>query len=197
MRCSSSPRPTARSSIIAGWAASCPAIVFHLYAAAGGVSYSDEVLDALLDLPEVAGIKVATLDSVMTFQRIAGLLRKHPGKRLITGEDRFLGYSIMMGATTALIGMGAALTDIQADLLQSHAAADWDRFHRLSAVCDEFAQATFTEPMEGYIRRMLWALAAESIIPDDSCDDPWGPSLPDSDRARVIAAVQHARQSQV
>ena len=172
-----------------------PVIAFYLYQAAGGVSYDDVTLSAILELPEVAGIKVATLDSVMTFQRIAGILHRHPGKLLITGEDRFLGYSVMMGATVALIGMGAALTDIQADLLASHAAGDLERFHAVSRVCDAFSRATFTEPMEGYIRRMLWSLASEGVIPWESCDDPWGPSLPESDRAAVQAAVQHARQA--
>ena len=65
-------------------------------------------LDAILDLPAVVGIKVATLDSVMTFQHVAEIVRRHPGKLLITGEDRFLGYSIMMGAdAAALLGVEA------------------------------------------------------------------------------------------
>ena len=173
-----------------------PTLAFYLYEAAGGVSYSDETLQGILDLPEVLGIKVATLDSVMTFQRVAGLVQRLPGKLLITGEDRFLGYSLMMGAATALIGMGAALTDIQAELIRSHQEKDWSRFHRMSAVCDSFSQATFTHPMEGYIRRMLWALAADGVIPPDSCDDPWGPVLPESERALVQAAVHDARQAQ-
>ena len=172
-----------------------PVIAFYLYQAAGGVGYPDDTLHAILDLPEVVGIKVATLDSVMTYQRIAAIASSHPGKWLITGEDRFLGYSLMMGAKAALIGMGAALTTLQAELLASHAASDWARFHHLSAICDAFAQATFTAPMEGYIRRMLWALSEEGVIPADSCDDPWGPQLPESDRAAVCAAVRHARQS--
>lgn len=172
-----------------------PVLAFYLYQAAGGVGYSDEVLHAILSLPEVAGIKVATLDSVMTFQRIVSIVQAHPGKLLVTGEDRFLGYSLMMGAETALIGMGAALTDLQAQLLESHRRGHWAEFHRLSSLCDGFAQATFTEPMEGYIRRMLWSLAADGVLPWESCDDPWGPPLPESDRAAVLAAVNHARQA--
>jgi hypothetical protein len=31
------------------------------------------------------------------------------------------------------------------------------------------------------------------VIPDDACDDPWGPSLPPSDRDVVRAAVREAR----
>ena len=172
-----------------------PVIAFYLYEAAGGVPYDDQTLHAILALPEVIGIKVATLDSVMTFQRIAGLMRSHPGKRLITGEDRFFGYSVMAGATAALVGMGTALPDLQADLLHAWRDAQHDRFVALSAVCDRLAQATFTEPMEGYIRRMLWAAAADGALPGEACDDPWGPALPEGERHDVERVVADARAS--
>jgi 4-hydroxy-tetrahydrodipicolinate synthase len=170
-----------------------PVIAFYLYEAAGGVSYDNKTLHGILALPCVIGIKVATLDSVMTFQRIAGLLREHPGKLLITGEDRFLGYSLAMGARAALIGMGAALTDLQTALIEAFRAGDFAKFVRLSGVCDRFAAATFIPPMEGYVRRMLWALAADGVIPEDACDDPWGPALGAAEREAVRSAVREAR----
>jgi 4-hydroxy-tetrahydrodipicolinate synthase len=139
------------------------------------------------------GIKVATLDSVITFQRISAILKDHPTKLLITGEDRFLGYSLLLGARAALIGMGAALTDLQADLLRARMAEDWTRFVSLSELCDRFGQTTFIEPMEGYIRRMLWAAAAEGAIPAEACDDPWGPPLPPDERDAVERMVRDAR----
>jgi 4-hydroxy-tetrahydrodipicolinate synthase len=170
-----------------------PVIAFYLYQAAGGVDYDDRTLHAILELPDVLGIKVATLDSVITFQRIAAVLRDHPSKLLITGEDRFLGYSLLLGARAALIGMGAALTDLQADLLRARSAEDWPRFVSLSELCDRFGQATFIHPMEGYIRRMLWAAAAEGALPAEACDDPWGPPLPPEERGAVERAVRDAR----
>jgi 4-hydroxy-tetrahydrodipicolinate synthase len=170
-----------------------PVIAFWLYQAAGGVAYDDATLHAILDLPGVIGIKVATLDSVMTFQRLAGILRAHPDKLLITGEDRFLGYSIMLGARAALVGMGAALPDLQAGLLRSYAARDWAAFHAGSAACDRLAQVTFVPPMEGYVRRMLWAAAADGALPAEACDDPWGPPLSPEEREQVERVVRDAR----
>src|SRR3989454_4418140 len=81
-----------------------------------------------------------------------------------------------MGARAALVGMGAALTDVQVALLEAFRTGDFAKFVQLSGVCDRLAGATFITPMEGYVRRMLWALAADGIIPDDACDDPWGPA---------------------
>lgn len=170
-----------------------PVIAFYLYEAAGGTDYDDAVLRAVLQVPGVLGVKVATLDSVMTFQRIAALCRTLPDTLLVTGEDRFLGYSLQLGARAALVGMGAALTDVQAALLRAHAEEDWPRFVRLSAVCDRFGAATFSPPMEGYVRRMLWAAAEEGAIPPEACDDPWGPALPPGEREAVCRAVRDAR----
>ena len=170
-----------------------PVIAFYLYEAAGGVAYDDVTLRAILEIPEVIGIKVATLDSAPTFQRIADLVRHYPAKLLITGEDRFLGESLTLGARAALVGMGAALTDLQTELLEAAQTGARADFVRLSGWLDRFALATFGPPAEGYVRRMLWALAADGVIPDDACDDPWGPALGASERDAVRRAVRDAR----
>jgi 4-hydroxy-tetrahydrodipicolinate synthase len=174
-------------------AAELPVIAFHLYQAAGGVEYDNPTLHAILKIPGVIGIKVATLDSVWTFQRIAGLVRPYEDKLLITGEDLFLGYSLTMGARAALIGMGSALTDLQTELLAALQSDALSRFVRLSGVLDQFALATFAPPVEGYVQRMLWALAADGVIPEDACDDPWGPVLDPAERDIVRRAVRDAR----
>lgn len=152
-----------------------PVLAFFLYEAAGGITYSDRALDRILALPHVAGIKVATLDSVITYQRIAP--RVPPGKLLVSGEDRFLGYSLMMGAGAALVGLGAARTGLTAALLAAHADQDAARFQALSRWCDRLGAVTFREPMEGYIRRMLWVLAVDGVIRRQATMDPWGPEV--------------------
>lgn len=159
-----------------------PLILFYLYEAAGGVAYSPPLLRELLKLPEVLGIKVATLDSVMTFQSIANLVGKEfPRRLLITGEDRFLGYSLMCGAQAALIGMAAACTTLQHGLLRAYFEGRADDFLEVSRHVDWLSQVLFIPPMEGYIRRMLWALVHLGVISRESAHDPWGPDLAESE----------------
>ncbi|HEX6718094.1 MAG TPA: dihydrodipicolinate synthase family protein [Pyrinomonadaceae bacterium] len=166
-----------------------PLVLFYLYEAAGGVSYPTYVLDELLALPNVIGIKMATLDSVMTYQDIARHINsRHPDKMLITGEDRFLGYSLQRGAEAALIGMGAVCCDLQAELIRTHFAGDADRFLALSDLIDQLAEVLFIEPMEGYIGRILSALAQLGVIPSDAAHDPWGPAL----SADEVSNIAHA-----
>jgi 4-hydroxy-tetrahydrodipicolinate synthase len=42
---------------------------------------------------------------------------------------------------------------------------------------DRLAEVLFIEPMEGYIGRVLYALAKLGVIPEDATNDPWGPGL--------------------
>jgi 4-hydroxy-tetrahydrodipicolinate synthase len=174
--------------------AGLPLVLFYLYETAGGISYRPEILIELLARSEVLGIKVATLDSVMTFQDIGRLVKSHaPEKLLITGEDRFLGYSLMCGAQAALIGMAAACTELQAELLQTFRLGSAERFLALSAAIDDLAQHTFLAPMEGYIQRMLWCLVHEGVIPIEAAHDPWGPKLDPDEFERIGDCVQRMR----
>jgi len=159
-----------------------PLILFYLYEAAGGILYSPGLLRRLLALPNVLGIKLATLDSVMTFQDVARLVRgEFPGKLVITGEDRFFGYSLMCGAEAALVGMGATCATLQKKMIESFFSGRSAEFLELSRNVDRLSQALFCAPMEGYIRRILWALAHQGVVERESANDPWGPELAESE----------------
>ncbi len=163
-----------------------PLILFYLYDAAGGISYSPEILDRLFAVPNVIGMKIATLDSVMTFQDVARHMKtEYPEMLLITGEDRFLGYSLMMGADASLIGMGSALTAPQVDLLKAWYAEDMVSFFYYSDLIDRFSMVTFSQPMEGYIARMLYALSWLGIVSPEATYDPWGRELSREEIQRI------------
>jgi len=169
-----------------------PMLAFYLYEAAGGLAYRAETIAGLLALDQIVGIKVATLDSVMTFQRLAATVAEREDVLLVTGEDRFLGYSLALGAHAALVGMAAVCTDRCIDLLDAWFSRDLPTYVRLTAALDDFAMATFVEPMDGYVQRMLWALEADGVIPEGA-RDPFGPPLPRDERERVASAVRRLR----
>ena len=173
-----------------------PLVLFYLYEAAGGVSYTRTVLDELLSLPNVMGIKMATLDSVMTYQDVASHIQsRHPDKLLITGEDRFLGYSLRRGAQAALIGMGAVCVDLQIELIEAHFTGKAERFLELSDLVDRLAEVLFINPMEGYIGRVLYALAKLGVISAHAAHDPWGPRLtaPELDNINLLLNTLHVQ----
>lgn len=166
-----------------------PLVLFYLYREAGGISYRPALLEELLSLPQTVGIKVATLDSVMTYQDLSRLVQERfPDVALITGEDRMLGYTIMRGGLSALIGMGSACTAPQAELLRAYLAGDAARFLALSNQVDAFAEVTFIAPLEKYILRLLWTLVLQGVVPEEAAHDVLGLTV-SREEIRAIEAV--------
>lgn len=168
-----------------------PVLAFWLYEAAGGIAYAAPTVERLLALDGVIGIKIATLDSIIRFQELVPVVEAC-GALLVTGEDRFLGYSLLLGSRAALIGVAAACTDRSAALLDAWFTGSLGRFVELSRELDRFAGATFVPPMDGYVQRLLWALEADGVLPGRTFD-PFGPALAPGERDRVVQAVRALR----
>lgn len=163
-----------------------PLLLFYLHGEAGGFPYSEALLRALLSIPQTAGIKLATLDAAVTCQDVIRLVREEFRDRLpITGEDRMYGPSFMWGAEAALVGIAAAATGLSRAVLEAWTAGDAARFLGASERLDRLAVVTFKAPIEGYIQRMLWVAAWEGLIPEEAAHDPYGPRLPQHERAAV------------
>ncbi|SIN36287.1 dihydrodipicolinate synthase family protein [Micromonospora cremea] len=162
-------------------AAGLPMLAFDLYLR----PYPEPELAELLGHPGVAGVKVARLHDALACQ--AALAAAHRADRLaVTGEDRMFGPSLMWGAEAALVGLAAAAVPVTARALRAYTDKRYDQFLTASADLDRLAQVTFTEPMEGYVQRMLWIAAEEGRIPASHADDPHAPALPDGERDRVL-----------
>jgi 4-hydroxy-tetrahydrodipicolinate synthase len=164
-----------------------PMIAFDLYQN----PYPVGTLAELLAHPGVAGLKVARLhDAVACQHGIAAALAA--GRLAVSGEDRMLGASYLWGAQAALVGIAAAAVPVTARVLLAWSKRRHGEFVAASAALDRFAAATFGEPVDGYVQRMLWVAAAERRIPATHSVDPAAPRLPDGEHDRVLAAWREA-----
>ncbi|MEU6710414.1 dihydrodipicolinate synthase family protein [Nonomuraea sp. NPDC046802] len=166
-------------------AARLPMIAFDLYTRPCPTG----TLRDLLAHPGVAGLKTALLSDAMGCQRAITLTRQ-ADRLAITGEDRMFGPSLLWGAEAALVGIAAASVGVTAAVLEAYAGKDLRAFEEASGRLDRLAQVTFTEPMEGYVQRMLWLAAAEGRVPGSHAHDPYGPPLPEEERAGVVATTR-------
>ncbi|MER7501627.1 dihydrodipicolinate synthase family protein [Nonomuraea pusilla] len=163
------------------WRASgLPLIAFDLYTR----PCPPETLRRLLEHPGVAGLKTALLSDAMGCQRAIQLTRA-AGRLAITGEDRMFGPSLLWGAEAALVGIAAATVQVTAAVMEAYRGDGLRAFADASARLDRLAQATFTEPMEGYVQRMLWLAAAEGRIPATHACDLYGPPLLEEERTAL------------
>ncbi|MGI5272821.1 dihydrodipicolinate synthase family protein [Nonomuraea sp. CA-218870] len=142
----------------------------------------------LLAHPGVAGLKTALLSDAMGCQ-LALTLTRDAGRLAITGEDRMFAPSLLWGAEAALVGIAAAHVELTAGVLRAFAGSDLRAFRDASSRLDRLATATFTDPMEGYVQRMLWLAAAEGRIPASHAFDPYGPPLPAGERGTVLRSA--------
>ncbi|MFF0770773.1 dihydrodipicolinate synthase family protein [Nonomuraea wenchangensis] len=165
-------------------AAGLPIIAFDLYTD----PCPPATLHRILSLPGVAGLKTALLSDAMGCQETIALTRE-AGRLAITGEDRMFAPSLLWGAQAALVGIAAASVETTAAVMRAYEGEDLRGFEKASARLDRLAAATFTAPMEGYVQRMAWLAAAEGLVPEEHAHDPYGPALPDGERAKVLAAV--------
>lgn len=168
------------------WAASkLPLILFDLYTQ----PYSDASFEAGVRHPAVAGAKLARLfDGVASADRI-GLVRRL-GKLAITGEDRMFGASLMWGAQSALVGLGAAALEMTLEVFRSYCAGQFEVFVVSSQRLDAFASGIFAAPFDGYVQRMLWVAADEGIIAEEHATDHFAPFLDSGERRRVLQLLQ-------
>jgi 4-hydroxy-tetrahydrodipicolinate synthase len=166
-------------------AAGLPLLAFDLYTR----PYPSAVRADLLGHPGVAGLKVALLSDAIACQEAIAATNA-AGRLAVTGEDRMFGPSLMWGAEAALVGLAAAAVPVTAEVLDAYSKHDHARFVPASTRLDRLAAATFTEPMEGYVQRMLWIAAAEGRIPDAYAHDRHGPPLPAGEREHVLTALR-------
>ncbi|SDM00840.1 dihydrodipicolinate synthase family protein [Nonomuraea jiangxiensis] len=161
-----------------------PMIAFDLYTN----PCPPDTLRGILGVPGVAGLKTALLSDAMGCQETIALTRE-AGRLAITGEDRMFAPTLLWGAQAALVGIAAASVETTAAVMRAFEGDDLRGFEKASARLDRLAAATFTAPMEGYVQRMSWLAAEEGLIPGEYAYDPYGPALPDGERARVLAAA--------
>ena len=164
--------------------AGLPILVSYRREAMGGIAYGPDVLAQLLARPEVLGLEIATLDGIATFQQVEGLAREvAPSKLVISGEERFLGYSLLSGADAAVVGMAGVLLSEVVALMDAYRSGEAPRFlNRLGRV-DAAARVIFAGPTEGHPLRLLRALAHRGLIPIEAAHDLRaagnGPTAPD------------------
>jgi 4-hydroxy-tetrahydrodipicolinate synthase len=153
-----------------------PLLISYRRESSGGIAYGPEVLAQLLARPEVLGVEIATIDGITTFQQVQALSKElAPDKIVISGEERFLGYSLMSGADAAMVGIGTIAPELVEDLLRAYFEPDPARFLTRSAEVDNLARSIFRSPIEGATLRLLRNLVDQKIIPPEAANDPWGP----------------------
>lgn len=167
-----------------------PLIVSCSLQSAGGITYSDDVLSSLLDMPEVAAIRTDLQDQPVAMQDLITRVRMGwPLKAILSGENRMHGYSLYRGCHGLLATIGSICPRLQRELIDAWFMGDSMKFLNLSRLTDHIAEAVFIEPREGVLQRILTGLAHQGIIPESAVNDPWAPPIAPKEEELVRATL--------
>lgn len=145
-------------------ASGLPLVLFQLAPVFGGVNYTRETLLKLLEIPQVIGIKEASFDAQYFAYTMETVQMAGRPVTVLTGNDRFIAESILLGATGGLLGFGAIGCQPVAEMLES---ANAGRLHEVAALrplLARFAEAIYRDPVLDYRARCKVALAHVGVI---------------------------------
>jgi 4-hydroxy-tetrahydrodipicolinate synthase len=146
-------------------ASGLPLVLFQLAPVFGGVNFSRATLLELLAMPEVIAIKEASFDaSYFSYTKETVDMAGRP-ITIMTGNDRFIGESIMLGADGALLGFAAIGCAMVAEMLDKAAEGLFGEVASMRSWVQGFADFIYKDPVLDYRARCKVALAHVGVIP--------------------------------
>jgi 4-hydroxy-tetrahydrodipicolinate synthase len=141
-----------------------PLILFQLAPIFGGVNYKRETLLRLLEIPQVVAIKEASFDAQYYAYTIDTLKLSDHKVTLLTGNDRLITESFMLGADGALLGFCAIGCGMVAEMLNQFKQGNWQAAVNLRSRVQRFANVIYKDPMLDYRARCKVALAHIGVL---------------------------------
>jgi 4-hydroxy-tetrahydrodipicolinate synthase len=142
-----------------------PIVLFQLAPVFGGVNYPRQVLLELLRIPQVIGIKEASFDIAYFSETVETLMMGDHPVTLLTGNDRFITESFLLGATGALLGFAAVGCGLVAEQIASLQRGEIQQLIERRRVVQSFANFIYRDPVLDYRARCKAALARLGVIP--------------------------------
>jgi 4-hydroxy-tetrahydrodipicolinate synthase len=141
-----------------------PIILFQLAPVFGGVNFSRETLLKMLEIPEVVAIKEASFDAQYFSFTKQTLDMAGREITLLTGNDRFILESFLLGAEGALLGFCAVGCGMVAKMLSSYQHGKIDEAVAMRPLVQGFADFIYQDPVLDYRARCKAALAQLGVI---------------------------------
>ena len=141
-----------------------PTVLFQLAPVFGGTLYSRHALLKLVEIPEVMAIKEASFDAqYFAYTKESLDLAERP-ITLLTGNDRFIAESFLLGAEGALLGFASVGCGMVAEMLNHFNAGRYSEGMAMRKYVQDFATFIYKDPVLDYRARCKAALAYLGVI---------------------------------
>ncbi len=153
-----------------------------------GRIFSLEVFTALLDLPQIVGLKHSSLSREQEWLRLEIRDRLRPGFRVLTGND--LAIDMVTYGSDYLLGLSTFAPDAFAARDRAWEKGDDPTFFALNDQLQYLGHIAFRTPVPGYRHNAAMFLKLRNWIASDTTHRS-SPQRPDSDRA-ILAPIATA-----
>ncbi len=147
--------------------AGLPLVLFQLAPVFGGVNYTRETLLKLLELDSVVAIKEASFDASYFAYTVETVRMAERDIAILTGNDRFITESFLMGAEGALLGFGAIGCGMISQMLGKVLAGNHKEAVDMRPRVQGFGDFIYKDPVLDYRARCKVALAHVGVIAHD------------------------------
>jgi 4-hydroxy-tetrahydrodipicolinate synthase len=167
-----------------------PIFLFQAHHAAGRMGFTPETLDALLDMPEVVGIKEGSWE-VDRYDALRRQVRaKRPDVAVCASGDQHLLACMVHGSDGSLVSLADLLPDEIVALDAAVRAGDLAAARTLHERLEPLAEAIYGAPPAGRATaRLKFCLAEMGVIPDPALRPPQ-PPVAGEEAAMLRAALR-------
>src|SRR5499426_592334 len=152
------------------YASEMPLVLFQVPVAS--YWYDPETVCRIAEIDRVIAFKQASFNISLFSETARQLQRRGAKMQLLTGNDRFVAQSYMLGAKGALIGVSNLATEKWGTLDQAGRAGDFRHAMAIQEELEELKELVFAEPIVDAVARIKALLQHEGLIKSDAVRKP-------------------------
>lgn len=151
--------------------------------------YDPETICRISQIDRVVALKEASFNINLFTETMRQLKRLDSKMHVLTGNDRFVGESYMLGAKGALIGVANLATDQWAALDQAGRAGDFRQAMAIQEQLEDLKELVFAEPIVDAVARIKTILRHQGLIKSDVVRRPQL-GISDEEKATLVQSYQ-------
>jgi 4-hydroxy-tetrahydrodipicolinate synthase len=134
--------------------------------------YDPETVCRIAEIDRVVAFKEASFNISLFSETTRQLQRRGSKMQVLTGNDRFVAQSYMLGAKGALIGVSNLATEKWGTLDQAGRAGDFRHAMAIQEELEELKELVFAEPIVDAVARIKAILRHQGLIKSDAVRKP-------------------------
>jgi 4-hydroxy-tetrahydrodipicolinate synthase len=137
-----------------------------------GPDFSPELMQAIIEIPELFAIKESSFDAQMTIQSVDSARKYADRPAILTGSDTFIFEAMMMGCDGALIGFAGTATRELVEMQQAAASGNYTRGKAIWDRLSPIARYCWRAPVRDFRPRMKELLKFQGLFPHATVRPP-------------------------